>query len=173
MSHSVNSPLSNLNINNSQFVLNGAQSVSFKTQFVSLPGIYFPPASLETPSQEYFIPGMKFRPDPLIIRFVVDEYLENYFEMLKWIVKTREYEEDDPINEVLKDCTVNILDNHDKENAAFRYTSCFIQGLDSVEGETTVGETRHVVATATIRFQNVVVDIANGKNAGEALEIRI
>ena len=173
MSHSVENPLSNLNINNSQFILNDAQSVSFKTQFVSLPGFFFSPTSLETPSQEFFIPGMKFRPDPLIIRFAVDEYLENYFEMLLWIQQIREWDETQEITSVLKDSTVNILDNHEKENVSIRYTGCFLQGLDAIEGETTIESTRHVVATATIRFQNVVVDVAKGKNAGRAVEIKI
>jgi hypothetical protein len=137
---------------------------SFKTVRVGLPGFSFVPTVLDAPNQEFYIPGMRFRADPVIVQYIVDEDMSNYMECLNWISQTRNYDEADILDSILSDFTVNLLDNHQRSSVSFRYTGGFIQGMDSLDVDSRTTNPSHLVNTLTLRFQNVEIDVYNGDN---------
>ncbi|QGZ13914.1 tail tube [Rhizobium phage RL38J1] len=159
-----NNELNNLLSNNHQLVVNRLERASFKTVRVSLPGFSFVPTVLDVPSQEFYLPGMRFRADPVIISYIVDEDMSNYFECLKWISDTRNYDETEILTEVLSDFTVNLLDNHQRSSVSIRYTGGFIQGLDSLDLDSRTAAPPVLVNTLTLRYQNVEIDLYKGDN---------
>ncbi|AKE44746.1 putative head proximal tip of tail tube protein [Sinorhizobium phage phiM9] len=173
MSTSLDGQLNNINGNVHQLVINRLKDVSFKATRVSLPGFSFTTTGVDFPNIELNIPGLKFRSDPVVITFLVDENMTNYFECLKWLVKCRYYEESDLLTDVLQDFTINLLDNHERTSVSFRYTGGFIQGIDSIDFESSVNEASPVKATVTLRYQNVEIDAYNGKDKETVLSLRV
>ncbi|QIG67962.1 tail completion and sheath stabilizer protein [Rhizobium phage RHph_Y68] len=159
-----NNELNNLNSNTHQLVINRLSRASFKAVRISLPGFSFVPTTLDVPNQEFYLPGMRFRPDPVVVQYLVDEDMSNYFECLKWISETRNYDETELLEKVLSDFTVNLLDNHQRSSVSFRYTGGFIQGMDSLDVDSRTSNPAPLVNSLTLRFQNVEVDVYNGDN---------
>ncbi|QIG69593.1 tail completion and sheath stabilizer protein [Rhizobium phage RHph_I46] len=159
-----NNELNNLNSNTHQLVINRMTRTSFKAVRVGLPGFSFVPTVLDVPNQEFYIPGMRFRADPVIVQYIVDEDMSNYMECLRWISETRSYDESELLENLLSDFTVNLLDNHHKSSVSFRYTGGFIQGMDSLDVDSRTSNPTALVNTLTLRFQNVEVDVYNGDN---------
>lgn len=173
VSTSLDGQLNNLNGNVHQLVINRLKDVSFKATRVSLPGFSFQSTGVEFPNQEFHLPGMKFRSDPVIVTFLVDENMTNYFEALKWLVRCRYYEETELLSTVLEDFTINLLDNHERTSVSFRYTGGFIQGIDSVDFDSSVSEANPVKVNLTLRYQNVEIDAYNGENKTTVLGLRV
>jgi hypothetical protein len=157
--------LNNLNGNVHQLVINRLKNVSFKATFVGLPGFSFQSTEVEFPNSQLNIPGMKFRPDPVITRFLIDENMTNYFECLKWLIRCRYYDEHELLSTVLEDFTINLLDNHQKPSVSIRYTGGFLQGMDGVGFDSKVSSATPVECTLTLRYQSFEIDQYNGDDA--------
>jgi hypothetical protein len=166
-----NVELNNLNGNTHQLVINSLAKVSFKTKRLRLPGFSFLETGVDFPNQQFNIPGMKFRPDPVVATFIVDEDMTNYFECLKWLVRCRYYDETELLSTVLEDFTINIFDNHQKSSVSFRFTGGFIQSLDGLDLDT--GSSEPATCTATLLFQNMEVDQYRGQDAVNIVGLKL
>ena len=68
-----------------KFTLNRARKVSFFSNSANIPGINLGVAQQPTYLKDLDIPGDKLVFDDLVIRFLVDEDLENYMEIQNWM----------------------------------------------------------------------------------------
>lgn len=79
----------NLNIignNNFHFEIQELPTVSLFAQEFSIPGIALGRAAVPTSNVDYNVPGEKIEYEDLVITFLVDEYLKNYFEVFNWLI---------------------------------------------------------------------------------------
>lgn len=155
--------LSDLNNNTGQLVINRLPGVSFKCVRWSIPGFSFNPAEVDIPQQPFYIPGSKFRSDPFVATFLVDEDLTNWLSVVSWMFKLRSY--DGPnITEELDDFSFILLDNQGRPNAGFRYSLAFPQGVDPLEGTSATNNVEKMTSTITMRYQNVEIDVYSGED---------
>lgn len=68
-----------------QFTLNRAPKVSFFSNSANIPGITLGVANQPTYLKDIDIPGDKIQFDDFNLKFIVDENLENYMELQRWI----------------------------------------------------------------------------------------
>lgn len=165
--------VNNLLNNNHQLVVNRLPRASFKTTRVRLPGFAFQTTGLDFPNTTLNIPGMKFVPDPVTVTAIVDEDMSNYFEVLKWLIRCRHYDEDQLVSDVLEDFTINILDNHGNSSVSFRYQGGFIQSLDGLDLTSDVSDTENTKVTFTLFYQSVSIDQFRGDDTNEVIKLHV
>ncbi len=153
--------LRDLNQNVGSLIINRLPGVNYKCQRIDLPGFTFAPVIQNFPNTELYVPGGKFQPDPVIISYIVDENMTNYFQALKWVVRLRQFEQED-IQEILEDFTVNLSNNHGKANASFRYGGGFLQSFQNLALDTRVAP-EVLTHTLVLRYQSVEVDWYSGE----------
>ena len=111
-----------LNPINFKFVLKRAPSLNFFLQRISFPGVNITPIQQNTPFATIYQPGDKLAFDPLQVTFRVDENLQNYMEIFRWILSLGEEEslkqyaklQKKPVwsgEGIVSDITVTILDS--------------------------------------------------------------
>lgn len=113
----------NLNIKtNFIFTFDRIKNVSFSTKGLELPSISLGEAPVPTSKLDYSIPGEKLIFDKLNIRFLVDEDLTNYLELLNWFFEMRDPETDagKSLPDCISDCQLTILSNN--KNPLFNFT---------------------------------------------------
>ena len=130
--------------------------VSFFMQTAMVPGIDMDSPIRETPRRNTPVTGSKLTFDPMIITFIVDEDLKNYFEIYRWmqqIIRT-----DDEISNK-SDGSLHILNGQYNKKATVRFVNIFPTSLTELSFGT--NDTDSITSVATVTFNYDYFDFPN------------
>ena len=151
--------------------------VGFKFTLAKYPKVTFfsnsariPELSLGTATQPSYlkdidIPGEKLTYGDLVIRFLIDENMQNYMAMHNWLKgigfpETPQQFKDQTTNadgvrdekEVFSDGSLHILNSNFKDVAIVRFNDLFPVGLTSLEFDATETDINYFTAEAVMRY---------------------
>ena len=70
------------------YQLKNFPKVAFLCQAANIPGVRIPDINVATPFRDIPIAGTETEYEDLVVKFLIDENMENYVSIHKWIAKT-------------------------------------------------------------------------------------
>lgn len=152
------------------FVVDSMPNVTFSCQAVTLPGLTLGSADQKTPLIDLPHPGEKLVFSPLSIRFIITENMDNYAEILRWLVglgfpdSQQQYQDlinqrsrQNPStsrNSVERDtASLFILSSNNQPIRTFKFTDIFPVSINVDEFDLTTTSLEYMTASATFLYQ--------------------
>lgn len=141
--------------------------VSFFSQSVQLPGLSVGNLEQPTPLSRIKIPGDIMDFQPLVVPFAVDENMNNYMEVLSWMVGLtfpQDYEqyikelstrESRGVSELAKnysDAKLFVLNSHNNVVRTFTFVDCFPISLEGAGFDTRNTDVQYVSTNLTLEY---------------------
>jgi len=139
--------------------------VSFFCNASKIPELVLGTANQPTYLKDLDVPGDKIIYGDLIIRFFVDENLENYMAIHNWIVglgypeTTQQFKDlttnDDELRDLNKqfsDATLTILNSNYRTVSKVKFKDIFPVSLTSLEFDTTLNDIQYFTAEASFKY---------------------
>ena len=166
-----------------RFLINQLPKVQYFTVSANVPGITLGDATYATPLKDISLPGEKLTYDDLNITFIVDENLENYIEIHKWLAslgfpKNREQFKTHrsttsnlpkatvgtsgdigdvkPITSdspMFSDSVLTVLSNKNNPVVECRFEDCFPTSLSSLEYSQNTTDVEYLTAEVTFKYK--------------------
>lgn len=163
-----------------KLILDRCNKVDFFAQSANIPGISMGTALQPTPFKDIDLPGDKVRYDDLNVRFLVDEDMENYLQIYKWLVglgypdnmdqftdlkNQREYLQRsgnaDPFN-LYSDGTLQILNSSLMSKISVKFKQLFPISLSTLTFDASENDTTYFTAEVTFRYTIFKIVDSNG-----------
>jgi hypothetical protein len=159
-----------------EFTLNRAPKVSFFSNLANIPGITLGIAEQPTYLKNIDVPGDKMQFDDFNLRFIVDEDLENYMEIQKWI-RGLGYPEslneifelqnenksfdgsDSKMMNIFSDGTLTILGSSMRPNFKIKFNDLWPYSLTSLDFDATNTDINYF--TAEVNFKYTIYNITD------------
>ena len=139
--------------------------VEFFTQTASIPSISISPITNNSPIQNFYSSGDRIEYSDFDLGFVVDERMDNYIEVLRWMEgigspeSTDQYKTvDDSKDGITSDITVTVHNSHKNPNIRIIYKNCFPTALSQVDLSVTQGDIVYPQASVTFRYDTFTVE---------------
>jgi hypothetical protein len=146
----------NLQNNAFTFVLERIPQTIFRVTQCDVPSITVPPAGAGFPGSSQAFPGTFTEFDDITLTFIVDEDLQNYEEIYRWIVKQRFAENQVPSSDIdvpyVSDGALTTMTNSSNPNRTFKFKAMFPVALGSIHFDTTVSSPEPVECTVTFKY---------------------
>ena len=163
-----------------KFILSKAPKVDFMCQSANIPSISMGTAVQVTYLKDIAVPGDKVLYDDLNLRFLIDENMENYLQIYKWITglgypeSVEQYntlKSDDPysvINDIERtdpryfessDATLQILSSNYQPNILVKFKDVFPTSLSTLEFD--VSDRDYSYFTAQVSFKYTIYEITD------------
>lgn len=110
------------------------KNVEYTCQSVSLPSVSIGPATQSTPKRGIPLTGDKVDYEPFAIRFIVDETMDNYKEILNWLRNQANMIED------VRDITLIIYNSSNLPSIKIRFLNAFPTNLETIPFDVTQTE---------------------------------
>lgn len=152
------------------FSVHSTPKVSYSCVSVSLPGVNLRVVDAPFPNTTEFYPGIRADFSDLALEFLIDQNMENYLEMWKWIeamafpediVQRRQWLEKAPTNvglnliaKAMVDCTLFVYTTQYNPLLEIRFFDCFPTGLYPVAFTSRSFESQELTCTVTIRYRS-------------------
>lgn len=141
--------------NKSKFIFTVAEipETILSLQAVNLPALSMGAAFVTHASLDYSIPGDKLIFEPLSLSFIVDEDLDNYYEVFKWMWDFRNPEDFSARKERTSQCELIPLTNHRNEGKRkFKFFDAFPTDLGGIDYNISLGDEEIQVAELQITY---------------------
>ena len=161
-----------------KFVLGRSPNVDFFCQRASIPEVEIGVREITTPIKDYNIPGDKMTFADLRLTFLVNENLDNYYEIYKWLKGLTNPEEvkqfTDYINSVddagrtnkftktMSDARLLVLNSNYNAIATINFKNIFPVSLTTLEFDASATDINYF--TAEVNFKYTVYEIRNEDN---------
>jgi len=163
-----------------KFILSKAPKVDFMCQSANIPSISMGTAVQATYLKDIAVPGDKVLYDDLNLRFLIDENMENYLQIYKWITglgypesveQYNKLKSDDPysvINDIDRtdpryfessDATLQILSSNYQPNILVKFKDVFPTSLSTLEFD--VSDRDYSYFTAQVSFKYTIYEITD------------
>jgi len=125
-------------------------NLEYFAQSVNHPGASVNPTEISIPRLSQLpLQGDKLTYTELSINLIIDEDMESYKEMQKWMEESVE-----TLDDISADITVLILTSHNNKNIEIRYKNCIPTNIGAFELNSTTGDTTLMTFDATFRFSH-------------------
>jgi hypothetical protein len=149
-----------------KFIIPKIPTCNYFVQEVTLPGIRIPSTIQQTPFQNLPLPGNKVMFDNLLISFIVDEDLRNYFEIVDWMfglaqikdfkryasLKNEKTQLNSEFGGLWDDAILFSLSSESNPNVNIKFRDCYPVGLSPITYRANVGEDQMIVANVSFDF---------------------
>jgi len=163
-----------------KFILSKTPKVDFLCQSANIPGISMGTAVQPTYLKDIAVPGDKVLYDDLTLRFLIDENMQNYLAIYKWITglgypeSVEQYnnlKKEDPYSEIndfeladpryfeFSDATLQILNSNYQPNVLVKFKDIFPTSLTTLEFD--VSERDYAYFTAQVSFKYTIFEITD------------
>jgi hypothetical protein len=139
--------------------------VEFFTQTTSIPSISISPVTNNTPIQNFYSSGDRIEYSDFDLGFIVDERMDNYIEVLRWMEGLGSPETTDQYKDIenskdgiTSDITITIHNSHKNPNIRVIYKNCFPTALSQVDLSVTSTDVAYPQATVTFRYDTFVIE---------------
>lgn len=133
-------------------------NVEFFTQKAMVPGITLTPAPQPTPLKVLYNTPDTLEYGDLDLSFIVDENMNNYFEILSWIEGLGTPENSNQYANLesskyglTSNITVLIQNSNKKSNIAFHFKECFPIGLSQIDLDLTQPDINYIECNVTFK----------------------
>ncbi|ASD52059.1 tail completion and sheath stabilizer protein [Pseudomonas phage PspYZU05] len=141
------------------------KAFTLNAQSAAIPGIRIPISELPSGTQglgRAQLPGSTFEFDPLMVRFLVDENLESWLSMYKWMLSINNYITSENSNWTRRNdyfITVHILDNAKKNIVmSVHYYGAWCADLSEIEYNYTEDSDPAMICTAIIPYKYLLIE---------------
>jgi hypothetical protein len=149
-----------------RLVFDRLPNVVYFSQSTSIPSITLGTITVSSPILDYPIPGEKLTYSPFDVTFRVDENMENYLEIMNWLVglgspqttETRRLLTAKMFNGIYSDATLVILSSKYNPNLRVKFHNMFPETLSELRFETTDPDVTYLQATASFRYSLFTVE---------------
>mgnify|MGYP000474469613 CR=1 FL=1 len=125
-------------------------NIEFFVQSVNHPGATVNALELSVPKiSQIPFQGDKITYSELSLSIIMDEDMESYKEVQRWMEESI-----DAMDDISADITLVILSSHNNKNNEIRYKNCIPTNIGSFELNSTSGATPIIVFDATFRFSD-------------------
>lgn len=126
-------------------------NAQFNVQTAAIPEISVNAAQYATPQRTIEVSGDKVTYAPFTCTFLVDENLENYYEIHDWLVGLV-VEPDDRETRKTRDMTLFILDSHNNVSREIQFTNAFPTSLSTLDFDAKETGVNYLVADVTFSY---------------------
>jgi hypothetical protein len=133
-------------------------NVEFFCQSVSIPGLSTQPVELNSPTRAFYSQGDRLSYDDLNMSFIVDEEMNNYQEVLRWLEGIASPETTDQhktytaSQKLESDISVVITNSHKNPNLKFTFTNAFPTSLGSIDLNVNTQDIAYATCDVTFRY---------------------
>ena len=165
-----------------KLVISKIPKVDFLCQAANIPAISMGTAVQPTYLKDIPVPGDKVVYDDLTVRFIIDENLENYLSLNKWITglgypeSLQQYQQLGDVGPDLKtkdntdprwfefsDATLQILSSNYQPNINVNFRGCFPVAVSTLEFDSTQRDYSYFTCEATFKYDYYTISDKNGK----------
>jgi len=125
-------------------------TIFFSTS-VGLPSVSCPEVATNFRNEQGFMPGDHVAYDQLSIKFLVDEDMVNYQEMLNWIVENSKSAGGKPI---MHDLILSVLTGKNNSNKMVRFHNAFPISLSGFEFSTQIADIEYITCEVGFRYSH-------------------
>lgn len=142
--------------------LNTLQNVKFKMNFHRLPHVTYWVQSVQLPSMQIEsntlhgmrvdspIPGSKVAFENLIVNFMVDQNLDNYFEIYNWFQQIQVAKN---VNDMISDCSLHLLDGNNNVHRTINLVGAYPLVMTELSLNSDDTDTIPVTCSLTLNYQ--------------------
>lgn len=105
-----------------KFQIHRCPNVNYWMQSVQLPSMQLEQSTLPGMRRDVPVPGSKVEFETLIVNFIVDQNLDNYYEVYKWFQQIQVASE---ISEMVSDCSLHFLDGNNNVNRTIDFVGAY------------------------------------------------
>jgi len=159
-----------------KLILNRSPKVAFFGNSANIPGIDLGVANQPSYLKDIDTPGDKIQFQDFVVKFLVDENLENYMEIQNWIrglgypesleeiynlQKDQNYVDtsDTKLMNIYSDATMNILTSSQNTNFKIKFKDIWPYSLSSLDFDATDADIQYL--TAEVSFKYTIYNIVN------------
>ena len=165
-----------------KLIISKIPKVDFLCQAASLPSISMGTAVQPTYLKDLPVPGDKPVYDDLTVRFIIDENMENYLSLNKWITglgypeSLKQYQQlsdvgpdlatqdnTDPRWFEFSDATLQILSSNYQPNINVNFKGCFPVAVSTLEFDSSQRDYSYFTCEATFKYDYYTISDKNGK----------
>ena len=140
-------------------------NVEFFAQTLTIPSIQTSPVEVANPLKALYATGDRLAYGDLDLSFVIDEDMENYLEILRWLEGIGTPASSDQYKSlaaskdgITSDIRVIVQNSHKNPNMEFIFTDAFPTSMGSVELDITQSEIVYPKAIVSFRYNNFKVN---------------
>ena len=165
-----------------KLIISKIPKVDFLCQAANIPSISMGTAVQPTPLKDIPVPGDKPVYDDLTVRFIIDENMENYLSLNKWITglgypeSLKQYQQlsdvgpdlatqdnTDPRWFEFSDATLQILSSNYQPNISVNFKGCFPVAVSTLEFDSSQRDYSYFTCEATFKYDYYTISDKNGK----------
>ena len=165
-----------------KLIISKIPKVDFLCQAANIPSISMGTAVQPTYLKDIPVPGDKPVYDDLTVRFIIDENMENYLSLNKWITglgypeSLKQYQQlsdvgpdlatqdnSDPRWFEFSDATLQILSSNYQPNIGVNFKGCFPVSVSTLEFDSSQRDYSYFTCEATFKYDYYTISDKNGK----------
>ena len=165
-----------------KLIISKIPKVDFLCQAANIPSISMGTAVQPTYLKDIPVPGDKPVYDDLTVRFIIDENMENYLSLNKWITglgypeSLKQYQQlgdvgpdlatqdnSDPRWFEFSDATLQILSSNYQPNINVTFRGCFPVAVSTLEFDSSQRDYSYFTCEATFKYDYYTISDKNGK----------
>ena len=165
-----------------KLIISKIPKVDFLCQAANIPSISMGTAVQPTYLKDLPVPGDKPVYDDLTVRFIIDENMENYLSLNKWITglgypeSLKQYQQlsdvgpdlatqdnSDPRWFEFSDATLQILSSNYQPNINVNFKGCFPVAVSTLEFDSSQRDYSYFTCEATFKYDFYTISDKNGK----------
>ena len=165
-----------------KLIISKIPKVDFLCQAANIPSISMGTAVQSTYLKDIAVPGDKPVYDDLTVRFIIDENMENYLSLNKWITglgypeSIKQYQQLADVGPDLEtrdntnprwfefsDATLQILSSNYQPNIGVNFKGCFPVSVSTLEFDSSQRDYSYFTCEATFKYDYYTITDKNGK----------
>ena len=161
-----------------KFVIGRTPNVDYFCQSASIPPVEIGTKEIQTPIKDYTIPGDKMTFGDLNLRFLVNEDLDNYYEIYRWLkgltspkhqknfrtylASVDEKGRPDEFDKMMSDARLLILNSNYNVISTINFYNIFPTSLTTLEFDSSATDINYL--TADVNFKYTLYEITDKNN---------
>ena len=161
-----------------KFIIGRTPNVDFFCQSAAIPQVEIGVREITTPVKEYSLPGDKMTFGDLNLRFLVNEDLDNYYEIYKWLkgltnpkhqknfatylASVDEKGRPDEFDKMMSDARLLILNSNYNTISTINFYNIFPTSLTTLEFDSSATDINYL--TADVNFKYTLYEITDKNN---------
>ena len=143
-----------------RFLLNRTPNIEYFCQGVTLPTISMQENLQATPFTQVPRPGDKITYEPLVLRFRVDENMDNYLEIFNWINELGKPQSFDQYTKVnnFSDGSILLLSSNNNPKIRISFEDMFPLSLSPLNFDVTQSDVEYLEADVMFRYKLFTVE---------------
>ncbi len=133
-----------------KFQLHRCPNVNYWMQSTQLPSMQIEGSMMPGMRRDVPIPGSKIEFENLIINFIVDQNLDNYYEVYKWF---QEIQVAENIEQMVSDCSLHFLDGNNNVQRTIDFVGAYPLVMTELSLNSDDSDTVPVTCSVTFNYR--------------------